>query len=307
MWRHNSSFARGTPTDDTSQNILIIRAIVAANHDKRSPDGIAIFENNGVVIDTAEFARRIAEWVEVGHREHNHPCGLGCGRTTCQTLARPEFLTNPIAAAQAVWEDSGRVVAPNGSVMRIASSGCFGFWDEEVVREVADKFGRATHADPRCVFCAVGAAVIISRLIRTKCGLLENFDLDGTLQEVLGTVPGCEEHRAVIEKHMTATTLAELHLSGNKVIGYCLKAFGSAIWALRYCETFEAGIEAIEREGGDADTNAAVVGALLGAKFGWSGIRSEFLEKMFVGHWLWRKLKMFMNAMGMEPPPSIWL
>jgi ADP-ribosylglycohydrolase len=106
---------------------------------------------------------------------------------------------------------------------------------------------------------------------------------------------------------MNVKTIAELELSGNELIGYCLKAFGSAVWALRYCQTFEEGMEAIVREAGDADTNGAVVGALLGAKFGFAGIRRDFLEKMFVGHWMWRELKMFMNTMGMEPPPSIWL
>jgi ADP-ribosylglycohydrolase len=307
--RHNCGFLRGTPTDDTSQAILILRSVVAANTaaTPREPDNVAVFRQGGVVIDLVDFGQRLAEWVENGHREHKHPGGLGCGRTTCQTLAHPSFLRDPIAASVAIWEKSGRKVAPNGSVMRISTSGVFGFWDEALVIQVADKFGRATHADPRCVFAANAAALLISRLLQKRAGAIAEVDIDGTIAEVRASLPELEEHAADVDRYCSAKTVEELELSGNAFIGYCLKTFGSAVWALRFAESFEDGIARIVREGGDADTNASAAGAVLGAKFGFTAIPKQFVEHMFVGQWLWREIGQYLQLMGLPVPPSPYL
>jgi ADP-ribosylglycohydrolase len=307
VWRHNIRFLRGTPTDDTSQAVLVMRAIVAGNQRKPPDDGKAVFHYRGVVVDTADFARRLSDWIEHGHREHKHPGGLGCGAATYKTVTNPVFETEPIAAAHATWVESNRQSAPNGSVMRISASGCFGFWDEELVDFIAEKFGKATHADPRCDFCARAAAALISKLLQKRSGLLDDFSIDATLEEVLARVQDADEHREVILRHCNAKTLDELELSGNQGIGYCLKCFGSTLWALRYAESYDAGIAAIVREGGDADTNGSVAGALLGAKFGFEGIGQQFREYCFTGQWLWKEITPYAQLMGFEMLPSPFL
>jgi ADP-ribosylglycohydrolase len=308
VWRHNYRFVRGTPTDDTSQAILILRSIVDANtRPPRPPDGIASFSQSGVSIDLVDFAAKLKDWVEHGHSEHKHGEGLGCGRTTFQTLSNPQFDQNPIAAATAVWEALDRNAASNGSVMRISTSACFGFWDEALVKLVAEKFGQATHADPRCVYSTLGIALLISRIIRKRSGLLENVDLHATLAEARAAVPGIEEHSEDVTKYSNPHSLEELELSGNNLIGYCLKTFGSAIWALKYAQSFEDGIARIVREGGDADTNASAAGALLGAKFGFETIPRQYIEYMFVGQWLWREIGPYLSLMGLPVPASPYL
>jgi ADP-ribosylglycohydrolase len=188
--------------------------------------------------------------------------------------------------------------------MRISTSGCFGFWDESLVQEIAFRFGVATHPDPRCVFCTIAVALLICRYIQKRSGLRADVDIDSTLHEAFSIVPGVDEHRAVIEKYCGVTTVEELQLSGNNTIGYCLKAFGCGLWAVRYAVSFEDGISKIVREGGDADTNASVVGALLGAKFGFEGIRKDFVDFMFVGQWIWREITPYLTLMGLPVPPS---
>lgn len=302
--RHTARFVKGVATDDTSQSLLIMRSLVAANSGKRDPvDNVTTFETNGVRVDTLDLGQRLLEWVYNGHQEHNQSGGMGCGATTYHVLTHSEYTNNPIAAAHDTWIRSGRTSAPNGSVMRIAPSGCMAFWDEEVVKLVSDKCGRVTHADPRCVYCAICAALIISRIIQERTGLKTGFDVDATLEEAFEYVPDVEEYRNVINEHTHAKTLEELELSGNEGIGYCLKTFGSAVWALRHCESFAQGMEIICRKAGDADTNAAVVCAFLGAKFGLSGIPREYFDYMFMKAWLWRETKSFMNLMGLDPPP----
>ena len=83
---------------------------------------------------------------------------------------------------------------------------------------------------------------------------------------------------------MFATQLSELQLDDKKGIGYTLKCMGAGFWALRQTD-FRYALEAIVFEAGDADTNGAVAGALLGCKLGFSGLPKSWL-KMCHAKWL---------------------
>ncbi|MBW4495710.1 MAG: ADP-ribosylglycohydrolase family protein [Oscillatoria princeps RMCB-10] len=61
---------------------------------------------------------------------------------------------------------------------------------------------------------------------------------------------------------------------------YTLKAMGAGFWALQYAESWDDGVLKVLEEGGDADTNAAVAGALLGARFGGDRISQTWVEKL---------------------------
>ncbi len=77
----------------------------------------------------------------------------------------------------------------------------------------------------------------------------------------------------VEEQPLEAFDLDEGMQPGEKNrLGYTLKTLAAGFWALRHATSFSAGIEAVIHEGGDADTNAAVAGALLGARFGYEAI-----------------------------------
>jgi ADP-ribosylglycohydrolase len=60
-------------------------------------------------------------------------------------------------------------------------------------------------------------------------------------------------------------------------IGFTLKAMGAGFWALKHAVSYRDGILQVIHEGGDADTNAAVAGALLGARYGLKGIPNELV------------------------------
>ncbi|MBB5730606.1 ADP-ribosylglycohydrolase family protein [Sphingomonas prati] len=59
--------------------------------------------------------------------------------------------------------------------------------------------------------------------------------------------------------------------------GHCLHSLRLALWAFTTAETYEAGMDAVIRAGGDTDTNATIAGALLGARFGLAGIPPDWL------------------------------
>ena len=306
MTQHTTPFLRGTPTDDTSQAILIMRSLVLAQQEKNKPNGENHFQAGNVYIDTGDFAQRIIEWNKYGHKEHKHPCGLGCGRTVRTVIIQKGYTDNPAHFAEDVWEKSGKKLAANGSVMRNVPCGCLCFWDESVVIEVSDRFSCTTHYDPRCRFSCICASLLQCRFIQKAAGLIDEVDIDKTIQDAIAHTPNINDYMDDVKKYTTAKTVEELELGEEKSIGYTLKALGSAIWCLRYATSFVDGMEKIIPEGGDSDTNGAVVGALLGAKFGYSQLPKETLILMHTNEWYYNEIRQFMALMGLEPPPRIW-
>lgn len=307
--RHNERFVRGTPTDDTSQTILIMRSIVDLNlpeNKEKYSQSSKIIKN--VKIDPTDFGLKLIKWIQHGHIEHKHPGGLGVGSTTLNVVRHPDFLTDSIKASKEAWISSGKKAAPNGSVMRIASSGCFAFWDEEIVVQIADCYCKVTHYDPRAVYCSIAAAILIARYVQWNAGLLENEpNIDQCLTDAEKFVPEIESYRNEIIFYTKCDSIEKMNMSEDGKIGYCLKAFGSAIWALRYCGSIEEALVKVIREGGDSDTNGAVVGALLGAKFGFNSIPHEMIECMFVKNWMFNEIVLYMQLMGIDIPPSFYI
>ena len=78
-----------------------------------------------------------------------------------------------------------------------------------------------------------------------------------------------------IEMAIQSNDLSALALEEN--MGYTLKTLASALWTLYYCKNFEEGLLAVVNAGGDADTNAAVACSLLGAKYGYSSIPTQYI------------------------------
>jgi len=62
--------------------------------------------------------------------------------------------------------------------------------------------------------------------------------------------------------------------------GFCLFAAGAAFQALIRGDDVEAELRRVVSLGGDTDTNAAVAGALLGARDGVGGLPTAWLEKL---------------------------
>jgi len=63
--------------------------------------------------------------------------------------------------------------------------------------------------------------------------------------------------------------------NGVKSKGYCLHGLYCSVQTFVHCDNYQDAIDTIIRLGGDTDTNAAIAGALLGAKFGYNKLNSE--------------------------------
>ena len=299
---------RGSFTDDTALMLTFLRAVVstAIENLPKSKDELKY------IFDPCEAARRIHHWIDNGIDEHLDGSGFGRGGFTTSVVRSNGYDENPIEVSRSVWEDGGKKRASNGGVMRTAGCGCFLFWDENKVIKISRRFCQCTHYDPRCVFSSVLISLIISRLIQWRVGLIKMFDLDQTIDEVkqIFTHKNDEDDEIDfidnfddIDPFLYADEIDELKLLED--VPRTLNTMGCAIWVLRKNFRYDEGIEKVIRAGGDTDTNAAVAGSVLGAKWGFSGIPLHILDFFWYGGILYRDATPFLGLMGMQfDPPT---
>jgi ADP-ribosylglycohydrolase len=254
-FRERAGWVCGDWTDDTDQMLCILDSPLDRGE-----------------VDPADIAARIRHWALSD--------GLGIGSTVYAVVRDPAFLEAPEDAARRYWEASGRTVASNGGVMRTSVLGVWEYAHPERVRANAERVCRLTHYDPRCVGSCVVVCLAVSALLRGEA------DVGALLDAVAGQVRGYHPAVAECVTQSAGLSLGALDLDEGRNpgeenrLGYTLKTLGAGLWALRHAGSFEEGILPIVHEGGDADTNAAVAGALLGARFGARGIPHPWVEEL---------------------------
>lgn len=244
--KHRSSWKKGEWTDDTDQMLCILESIIAKK-----------------VVDEIDIAKRIHYWAFNG--------GRGIGQTVYKVITDHEFMFNPHKVSKKVWVASGNKAAANGAVMRTSILGVWDYNNQDKVKENSDKVSKITHYDPRCTGSSYIICYLISELIK---GNTKNKELVKKLLEI------AQLYDTRIEEYINLSTnkkIGKLKLDEQNSIGYTLKAMGAGIWALHQKDYKSAMLEIIN-EGGDADTNGAVAGAVLGAKFGYSKLPQNWVD-----------------------------
>lgn len=238
---HRRRWKKGDWTDDTDMMLCIANAII---------------KDKGV--NLASIAKNFKDWA------NGEPMGIGAN--TYKVLMMGDYVERPMAVSRKVWELSRYRSAANGGLMRTSVVGLL----PTDVRESAADICRLTHYDPRCV----GSCVIVTELIHAHVyGLL---------------VPTYEQIKMISRKYddriVEYITLSQnqdikaLGLQEEGSIGYTLKTLAAGLWAYWHAETFKDGLLAVVNAGGDADTNAAVACSILGAKFGFNAIPTEYVD-----------------------------
>jgi ADP-ribosylglycohydrolase len=241
---HRSRWRQGDWTDDTDQFLCILDSIL---------------EQGGV--QPLDIAERFLRW----SREE----GMGIGRTMLKVLSLPGYAAEPEKAARFVWERGRRDLAPNGAVMRTSILGVWDHTDHQRVLANAAAVCKLTHYDPRCVDSCRLISGLIAHSLRGE---------QGQVQAPTDLVPDLDPR--VIEHLMAlhGKALDAHDLDEPERIGYTLKAMGAGWWAYHHAPSFAEGLLQVVHAGGDADTNGAVVGSVLGARFGFSAIPTSWVE-----------------------------
>ena len=233
----------GIWTDDTDMMLCVARAIIADKDIK--PNTIA---------------HNFKEWYK------SSPVDIG--GTTARILSLFEYEESPYIIAQMMWERSGRNNAANGGVMRTS---VVGLWNEDVVVN-AERICKLTRADPRCI----GSCVIISELINS----LVWQDKELSFEELLQIGNKYDSRVKPYLERAKNGFLEDFELDDEQTMGYTLKTMSCAIWCLFHVTSFKDGLLKVVNAGGDADTNAAVTCAVLGAKYGKKGISEYYIQNL---------------------------
>jgi ADP-ribosyl-[dinitrogen reductase] hydrolase len=169
---------------------------------------------------------------------------------------------SPEQATEAFHQLTGKS-AGNGSVMRVAPIALRHLRDTERRQISARADSKLTHLDDHVAQACVWVCDAIA-------ALLSGVDIAELL-------PPAELAGEWGVSREVAAAAAEGPLGG-----YVGTALGVASAAVRTAETFEEGLVWAVNLGGDTDTNGAVAGALLGARFGASAIPDRWLKQLLV-------------------------
>lgn len=228
--------------------------------------------------DVDKCAARYVEW-----RKHTFDCGglTSCALSTVSRTGKGKW------AGYECWR--GRS-AGNGSLMRTAPVGV-AIQKPEERRRITMLDSGITHFDPRCqIACsaynaAIGAAVYGTEVSPEKMynAALSEVMLAGSafirsfpelrrqglyaVQELLGDLDYAVEGNP--ECYGEDDDSVNITGGGS---GFVRTAFRLAFWELLHADSFKAGVIDAVNRGGDTDTNGAIVGGLLGARFGYDGI-----------------------------------
>ena len=239
--QHRKRWRKGDWTDDTDMMLCIARAVI---------------EDRGV--NLKHIAQNFKDWA---NREP-----MGIGKHTFNVLMVGNYIDNPIAISKMVWELNGRQTAANGGLMRTSIVGLFPKATETCAAEIC----KLTHYDPRCV----GSCVIVSELVHA---LVYDEGLP-TYQQIVEMGRRYDRRIEEFVKLALSDDIKALCLQDTKTMGYTLCTLSTSLWAYWHAETFEEGLLTVVRAGGDADTNAAVACAILGAKFGFHSIPEKYIK-----------------------------
>lgn len=241
---HRSRWRQGDWTDDTDQFLCILDSLLEHGDVRR-----------------LDIAARLLHWSRTG--------GMGIGRSMLKVLSLPGYATEPEKAARYVWERGHRDLAPNGAVMRTSILGVYDYRHHQSVLANATTVCQLTHSDPRCI----DSCRLISGLI--ACVLRgEHAKVHVPTDIVADLDPRVIEHIMALD----GKNLDHHHLDEPDRIGYTLKATGAGWWAHHQAPSFEEGLLSVVHAGGDADTNGAVAGSVLGARFGFSAIPAAWVD-----------------------------
>lgn len=309
-WNHINRFVDNGWTDDTDQFLSAIRAEYLFNHQDStsSPQTeMQLFANELLAWRSSGLKER---GLFKGRKEH-YCMGLGAlvgaviDNRHFSTLP-VEAARFTWCKKKSIFQRP----AANGAIMRTAWIGLAFYTSLSTVIEKTLKYCAVTHADPRCAASCVALTVAIALILRGYKDInliikeAKNCAIETLHQEMLlaakNGMLSKDEKENWHNIYIKFSEELDDHLNGSldfldldegwndtarpNRIGYTYKCLGAAFWCLRRMQElkdsgitdkhvlFRKPMEELIGEAGDADTNGAVAGALLGAYLGFETI-----------------------------------
>jgi ADP-ribosyl-[dinitrogen reductase] hydrolase len=204
--------------------------------------------------DPEDVFARYAQWARSGPKD--------IGATVAAAVGRARGFDEAQQAAEEFHRSSGGMSAGNGSLMRTVPIAIRYSRDDQGLDRFSRLDSSLTHHDPLAADACVWFNMTVAALLRGKRPPTSVSPMAQAAAAAIGT------DRQVLADEVQAN------------VGYVVTTMRVGFAAAFGHETFEQAVVFAANFGGDADTNAAVTGALAGARFGVSGIPERWLEPL---------------------------
>jgi ADP-ribosyl-[dinitrogen reductase] hydrolase len=206
------------------------------------------------VYDEGDVLARYLVWSRSGPKD--------IGATVSHALARACSPEDARRAAADWHQRTGGHSAGNGSLMRTAPIGIRFRDDRGAIERISRAESSLTHHDPLAGDACAFLNITIAELLRGR------------------RPPSSSSQVGQVAAGARLLTTEQLLEPVQRQIGFVLTALRVAYWAAFTTDSFEQAVVSAANLGGDADTNAAVTGALAGARFGAEQIPQRWLEPL---------------------------
>ena len=223
-------------------------------------------------LDPEVFAARLVVWARAN--------GRGIGGLTRSVIDELSRNSSSQEAAREAWERNAMSNAGNGAVMRCPPVALRRLRSGADLVRTARTSALVTHYDARCEWSTVVTAVALATCLNGKPVAVG--DLASAVEAIggQGWLADSIEQVAEATHGVEGATLEGLELDDPVDMGYTLKAMQVALWCMAQSGGFEQTVVAVVNEGGDTDTNGAIAGAVMGARYGASSIPSRWLDNI---------------------------
>ena len=261
---------------------LGVEALSVGEIARRHPDGVATVDQNEALLppddDLAQACavaraitgpsdcpvRALADGLIRWKREN----GRGCGRLTARALKLLESGLAPLEAGRIAFEEDPRLM--NGGLMRIAPVAIAYQAMPELLGRYSDRLCAITHYAPACRWSCVVFNVALALLLRG--GAVELTALAAAARED-GAPADIVAHIATVPADDDLERLELAHSPRSSTF----KALQVGLWGATTPLEFDRALSAIVSAGGDTDTNGAIAGAALGARYGAAAVPEAWL------------------------------
>jgi ADP-ribosyl-[dinitrogen reductase] hydrolase len=232
----------GQWTDDTAMALALADSLI---HDP--------------ALDERDLMQRFVDW----HEQGTYSCTGRCfdiGITTRQALARWQKTDDPFAGS------TDPMSAGNGSLMRLAPVAIAHFDNREILRDVAARQSRTTHAAPEAVDASVAYAEVLADAI---AGARRSEVLRSRTEGYAGKIG------SIMKGSWRGKARKDIRASG-----YVAHSLEASLWSVARTGTYREAVLLAANLGEDADTTGAITGQLSGALYGANGISNEWRKKL---------------------------
>jgi hypothetical protein len=265
----------GDWTDDTDQLILLMESLCRGSKGK-------------IKFNELAFAKKIKYWRDHGFSELGDLAGMGLGQLTAKVISNDKFLTTPYIASKEVHQLLPDRI-PNGGVMRTAICGLFPNW-----YTLSESQCKTTHYHPECVISCQFVCWMIRQCIKKHFN--KKYKMKNPIKFIDKYVDLTHQEKI---RNYVVDNLDELKLDERHTWGYTYKALGCGIWTYNQIRKNNTNYESITlqiiNQAGDADTNAAVSGSIIGCYLGYNKLPKKWLDKLIHKKWLDNKINSFVE------------